>query len=96
MAETYFVKIEIINVIHPMNTQDYNTLPIGEKALMIWDKGLFLELLQEDGKYKIGFYQLYGSLVSVKYNTTTLDINDITMWDQTANRKFIVQKIVLN
>jgi len=79
-----------------INIQEFNSLPISEQAIMLWGQGMFLELWCEQGKYKVGIYLLYGSLVSVNYNISTGRIDKIIMFDRSVEKEHILKNIPSN
>jgi hypothetical protein len=56
-----------------MGLYEYNMLDIDIKALILWDKGIFL-LNRFEGDYSINLYSLYDFYVEAWYKS---DINSI-------------------
>ncbi len=79
-----------------MSPAEFNSLPLGEQAIMLWDKGKFSEIWQ-DGIYKIGIYRMNGHIVSVYYDDNNKnEIVNIRMWDDVSTRDDILLGLVLN
>lgn len=79
-----------------MGVQEFNELPLGEQAIILWDKGKLFQVWQQDEKYKIGIYLLNNSIVSVTYNPKTGDINTIAMWGTVVNKSMVLENALRN
>ncbi|HXP51763.1 MAG TPA: hypothetical protein VN922_17535 [Bacteroidia bacterium] len=76
-----------------MKPQEFNELPLGEKAIILWDRGRFIRLYEENGTYKIGMYLFSNRIISVYYHPQTKAITDIRMWTDIVNKSDILQSI---
>jgi hypothetical protein len=74
-----------------MDVKEYNALPLGEKAIILWDRGKLFQVWQQDEKYKIGIYLLDNSIVAVTYNLKTGDISTIAMWGAVVNKQQVLE-----
>jgi hypothetical protein len=79
-----------------MSPEEFNSLPLGEKSIQLWDKGKFTELWENE-IYKVGIYQMNGRIVSVCYDDNDKnEIISIRMWNDVSTRKDILERLVLN
>ena len=82
--------MESINDAEKLNATQYNRLSMGEKAIILWNQGRFIETWKEEGKHKIGIYLLYDTIVSVYYNIATDSITNIIMWGSIVDRREVL------
>jgi hypothetical protein len=75
---------------------NYNDLPINQRADILWDKGKFYEQWHDYGKGKIVIYLLFDSIVAVYYDDHENKIKDIKMWDKLTAKAEIVASASLN
>ena len=73
-----------------MDKKQYNSLPLGEKAIMLWDKGHFVALWEEMGAYKVGVYTLFNQMVSVHYCKDFANIAYIKMWGMALDKNEVL------
>jgi hypothetical protein len=45
----------------------YNLLPVSERAALLWEEGVFLDLFRAEDDFKIMLYALYSFYVEVWY-----------------------------
>jgi|GEM_PF-5375623 hypothetical protein len=76
-----------------MNPTEFNKLPLGEKGVILWDKGRFVRTYEHNGTFKIGMYLLDNRIVSVYYDPNTNIITDIRMWIDIVRKEDILQKV---
>ena len=79
-----------------MEKNEYNALPMSEQAIILWDKGMFVELWQEPGAYKVGMYMLFGQMVSVYYDKDFTTINSIKMWGFAVHKTEVLGQAVMS
>jgi len=79
-----------------MNAQKFNSLPISEQAIIMWDKGKFLQLWEENPVYKIGIYLLFDKITAVYYDRNLNAIIKIKMWGSAVDKQEILENTVLN
>lgn len=60
-----------------ITAQDFNTLPVEEKANVVWKHGTFLNEVIEYGKFRVNIYELFNFFVGIFYDVHTNSIEKI-------------------
>jgi hypothetical protein len=80
-----------------MKSEDFNKLPLNERADLLWGpggKGTLCESSAECGKYKkIDIYLLDNILVSVYYCMQTNEIVDIKAWGRSVEKARMLENV---
>ena len=79
-----------------MNQDEFNSLPIGEQAIIIWDKARFIQVWEENPTYKIGVYLLFDKITSVYYDRGVNTIVKIKMLGTTVDKQDVLKSLILN
>lgn len=79
-----------------MKPNEYNELPLGEQAIILWDKGKFIQLWEGNPAFKIGIYLLFEKVTVVYYDRNTNTITKIKMLSSSVYKEEILENMVLN
>lgn len=85
-----------LSVIKNLSAKEYNELPLDERLRILYANGKHYDTWSEYGKYNIGMYLLFDSIVALYYDIKTNKISDVKMWDKMTSKATIIAEVHLN
>lgn len=79
-----------------MSPSEFNTLPLNERADLIWDRGKYSETLYVYGVHKIVIFTYSGFFVEIIYDISDHKIKDVIAMETTIDKEEIIKSIMAN